>query len=157
MRSRLLSRHAFALGISSAAMASLFVAPTAVAQTVGTIQGSGAPAGATVTATDTVTGRSVTTTATAAGTFTLAGLRPSSYQVKAGERSQSVTVPVATVVTVDLTPVQEVQAGDVVVIGRRPRAEVRTATIATNVSPQQIESLPQTQRNFLNFAALAPA
>ena len=156
MRSRLLSRHAFALGISSAAMASLFVAPTAVAQTVGTIQGSGAPAGATVTATDTVTGRSVTTTATAAGTFTLAGLRPSSYQVKAGERSQSVTVPVATVVTVDLTPVQEVQAGDVVVIGRRPRAEVRTATIATNVSPQQIESLPQTQRNFLNFAALAP-
>ncbi|MFY7851924.1 MAG: TonB-dependent receptor plug domain-containing protein [Brevundimonas sp.] len=34
--------------------------------------------------------------------------------------------------------------------------EVRTSEVATNVTRQQIEDLPQISRNFLNFAALAP-
>ena len=34
--------------------------------------------------------------------------------------------------------------------------ETKTSEIATNVSQQQIRSLPQTDRNFLSFAALAP-
>ena len=34
--------------------------------------------------------------------------------------------------------------------------ETRTSEVATNVTPQQIENLPQNDRNFLNFAALAP-
>jgi outer membrane receptor protein involved in Fe transport len=34
--------------------------------------------------------------------------------------------------------------------------ETRSSEIATNVTPQQIEALPQNSRNFLNFAALAP-
>jgi outer membrane receptor protein involved in Fe transport len=42
------------------------------------------------------------------------------------------------------------------VTGRRNRNEVRTATIGTNVTQAQIENLPQNDRNFLNFAALAP-
>src|SRR5690606_4454615 len=45
--------------------------------------------------------------------------------------------------------------GDVVVTGRR-LVEVRTPEIATNVTTQQIQTLPQINRNFLNFAALAP-
>jgi hypothetical protein len=157
MRSRLLSRHALALGISPVAMAALLVAPAAVAQTVGTIQGSGAPANTAVTATDTVTGRSVTVTSSADGSFTMVGLRPSVYKIVAGSITQTVTVPVATTISVDLAPASaEAAPGDLVVTARRGRAEVRTATIGTNVSTQQIESLPQTQRNFLNFAALAP-
>ena len=36
------------------------------------------------------------------------------------------------------------------------RSETRTATVSTNVSQAQIENLPQNDRNFLNFAALAP-
>ena len=34
--------------------------------------------------------------------------------------------------------------------------ETRTSEVATNVSTQQIRDLPQTDRNFLSFAALAP-
>ena len=41
------------------------------------------------------------------------------------------------------------------VTGRRVR-EVRTQTVSTNITPAQIENLPQNKRNFLSFAALAP-
>ena len=34
--------------------------------------------------------------------------------------------------------------------------ETRTSEVATNVSTQQLRTLPQTDRNFLSFAALAP-
>src|SRR5260370_15971285 len=34
--------------------------------------------------------------------------------------------------------------------------ETKTHEIATNVTTQQIENLPQDSRNFLNFAAMAP-
>ena len=34
--------------------------------------------------------------------------------------------------------------------------ETKTSEVATNVTTQQIENLPQDDRNFLNFAALAP-
>ena len=34
--------------------------------------------------------------------------------------------------------------------------DMRTSEVATNISVEQIESLPQGNRNFLNFAALAP-
>ena len=36
------------------------------------------------------------------------------------------------------------------------RCETETTEVATNVTQQQIENLPQNNRNFLNFAALAP-
>ncbi|HEX7929849.1 MAG TPA: TonB-dependent receptor, partial [Sphingomicrobium sp.] len=45
--------------------------------------------------------------------------------------------------------------GAIVVTGRRVR-EVRTQTVSTNITPAQIENLPQNKRNFLSFAALAP-
>ena len=152
-------RSALAFGISATALtASLGFASAAYAQTVGTIQGQGAPAGATVTATDTVTGRPVTTTADAAGAFTLVGLRPSLYRIVAGDRTVEATVPVGLTISVDMTPAEEVAAGggDIVVTARRGRPEVRTATIGTSVSQAQLENLPQNDRNFLNFAALAP-
>ncbi len=45
--------------------------------------------------------------------------------------------------------------GEIVVRGGR-LVETRTSEIATNVSQEQIRTLPQTDRNFLTFAALAP-
>ena len=42
----------------------------------------------------------------------------------------------------------------VITLSRLP--EVRTSEVATNVTSQQISTLPQNNRNFLNFAALAP-
>jgi hypothetical protein len=146
-------------GISAAALAAaLTIAAPAMAQTVSTIRGEGATAGSTVTVTDTNTGRSVTAMVAPDGTFIIVGLRPSTYRVEGAGEAREVVVPVGQTITIDATPAGAVDdAGDAIVVtGTRDRAEVRTATIGTNVSPQQIESLPQTQRNFLSFAALAP-
>ncbi|TFI57837.1 TonB-dependent receptor [Sphingomonas parva] len=130
-----------------------------MAQTAGTIRGEHGQPGETVTVTDTVTGRSVTATVNEDGTFVVVGLRPSTYRVEGSGLAEDVTVPVGQIVTIDAAPAAEVSpdtGGEIIVQGRRDRTEVRTATVTTNVSQAQIENLPQNDRNFLNFAALAP-
>lgn len=153
-------RSVLVRGISAGAFAAaLMVSTSAFAQTTATLQGrvEGASAGSTVTVTDTVTGRTVTTTTRADGSFTVVGLRPSTYRVEAqGQEAEEVTLPVGQIVNVDLGPPAPAGEGEVVVTGTRGRTEVRTATIGTSVSQLQMEALPQTSRNFLNFAALAP-
>jgi outer membrane receptor protein involved in Fe transport len=155
-------RH-FASGISVAAVAvALSVASPAYAQTTAGLRGEGATPGATVTATDTVTGRAATTTVNPDGTFVIPGLRPSTYRVEGAGAPQVVELPVGQTVTIDAAPAPADTAtttgpnGAIVVTGRRNRQEVRSATVGTSVSQQQIENLPQNDRNFLNFAALAP-
>lgn len=163
-------RLSIAHGISASALAvAIVVSAPADAQTASAIRGSvpGAAAGTTVTATDTFTGQKLATRTTASGGFTFVGLRPSTYRIDVeGKPSQQVTVPVGQTAIVDFaeapataeTPVtggEAPAAGDIVVTGRR-QLETRTATISTNVSQAQIENLPQNDRNFLNFAALAP-
>jgi outer membrane receptor protein involved in Fe transport len=56
----------------------------------------------------------------------------------------------ATTTTADAGPTTEV------LVVARPLIETRTSEVATNVTTEQIESLPQNNRNFMNFAALAP-
>ena len=73
-----------------------------------------------------------------------------------GAPAQDVTVPVGQTVIVDLGNQPTGAGGEIVVRGTRNRNEVRTAAVSTNVSTAQIENLPQNDRNFLNFAALAP-
>ena len=46
--------------------------------------------------------------------------------------------------------------GQAIIVTGTRLAETRTSEIATNVTREQIENLPQNNRNFLNFAALAP-
>lgn len=151
-------RSGIALGISAVAIAAALAYSTpAMAQSTSTLQGhvEGAAAGTTVKATDTVTGQSVTTTVDANGNYVIVGLRPSTYTVEAtGVETQTITVPVGQTVNYDLgNPTGQ----DIVVTGARgAHVEARTAVISTNVSQAQIENLPQNDRNFLNFAALAP-
>ncbi|WP_332678121.1 TonB-dependent receptor, partial [Brevundimonas sp.] len=128
-----------------------------------------AEAGATIVARDTASGFTSRTAANANGGYVLSGLRPGTYEVTVttadGETaSDVVTIGVGQVGDLDLSvgaPVvtaddpNATDLGDVVVTGRR-LAEVRTPENATNVTTQQINSLPQINRNFLNFAALAP-
>ncbi|NIJ23629.1 TonB-dependent receptor [Sphingomonas japonica] len=131
-----------------------------MAQTTGTLQGriDGAQAGTAVTVTDTVTGRSTSTTIDANGNFVIAGLRPSTYRIEGAGQTEEVVLPVGQTVAIDLSPQADVAGadGEIVVTGRRGIAEVRTATIGVSVSQDQINNLPQNDRNFLNFAALAP-
>ena len=155
------SKHHFASGISVAAVAvALCVASPAHAQTTAGLRGEGATPGATIRATDTVTGRAVTTVVRPDGSFVIPGLRPSTYRVEGAGEPQTVELPVGQTVTIDTAPTAAATttspSGAIVVTGRRNRQEVRSATVGTSVSQEQIENLPQNDRNFLNFAALAP-
>ncbi|KQW84023.1 TonB-dependent receptor [Brevundimonas sp. Root1279] len=163
------------LGVSALALAlSLASADGAAAQVAtATIRGSAtdgaaAEAGATITARDVGSGFVTRTTANSTGGYVLSGLRPGTYEITmrttdGQTASEVVTIGVGQVGYVDLavgattaeTTSEATDVGDVVVTSRR-LAEVRTPEVATNVTTQQIESLPQLNRNFLNFALLAP-
>jgi outer membrane receptor protein involved in Fe transport len=98
------------------------------------------------------------------GTFVLSGLVPGTYDVKVSseaytEKSLRVQVLLGqdATVNVTLTPT-EMFVGDVTVVGETTKLliDTRTPTITTNITTQQIDDLPQGNRNFLSFAALAP-
>ncbi|UZK66615.1 TonB-dependent receptor [Sphingomonas sp. M1-B02] len=130
--------------------------------------GDGTPAaGAAITARSTATNQTSRATTQADGSYTLAGLRAGEYEVTATldavSDSQTIQIGVAQSASLDLsiggeaTVVAGGTAGgpDIVVTGSRLR-ETRTSEVATNVSQEQLRTLPQTDRNFLSFAALAP-
>jgi len=137
----------------------------------GTIyEGSAVETGGTVVATEVATGYATRGRISADGGYVLAGLRPGTYRVVVtsadGQSAEdTVVVQLGQVATLDLDVAAPIvtgstgegatNLGDVVVTGRRI-FEVRTSEVATNVTQQQINDLPQISRNFLNFAALAP-
>jgi len=144
--------------------ATLSFAAPAGAQTTSSVQGhvEGAKAGSDVTVTDLNTGRATTVKVDADGRYQIIGLPPSTYRVQSGSNSQTVVVPIGQAVNVDLAPAAAAGAAaaagtgrDIVVVGARTK-DVKTAATTTNVSRFQIENLPNGDRNFLNFAALAP-
>lgn len=161
MRKESSSRSGLALGISGAALAlSLVLATPAGAQTLSTVQGhvEGATAGTEVVLTDQNTGQKITVKTDAAGNYTAIGLRPSNYRVEtAGKSAQETAVPVGQTVVVDFesTAVAGSNGKDIIITGTRAK-ETRSASVTTSLSQLQLENLPQNDRNFLNFAALAP-
>ncbi|MDB5679267.1 TonB-dependent receptor [Sphingomonas bacterium] len=134
----------------------VMIAAPAAAQTTSTIQGhvDGATDGTTVVLTDTTTGHQDTVKADANGDYILVGARPSTYRVASGDKSVTVVVPLGQVVTADLVAAADTTK-DIVITSSRAR-DVRTPTVSTNISRFQLENLPNGDRNFLNFAALAP-
>lgn len=150
----LLSRGA--ISVSALAMAVAIASPAYAQSDASSLQGhvDGATSG-TVTAVDTKNGQRASGTIDASGNYTIIGLRPSTYTVTAEGRT-----PVTVVVLVGQTAVADfaaagAAASDIVITGTT-RREVRTPSVSTNITPAQIESIPQNQRNFLAFAALAP-
>lgn len=147
-----------ALGVSAPAFAQLTTAT--IRGTVGT-----AAPRTTITAVNVETGFRLTAQASKDGTYVLSGLRPGTYDISApGSQTQRVVVSVGQTATLDLNAPALTQGGPgspgsqaatVTVTGTR-LAETRTSEVATNVTREQIENLPQNNRNFLNFAALAP-
>ena len=144
-------------------------AGTAAAQTsTGTIRGyvkdqSGAPlSGADVQARNVATGVVRTTTTNADGAYVLPGLTPATYELTArhighSPQARQVIVQVgATQLTDFALAGGAVEVAGVTVQAVAPTVELRTSEVATNVTPQQIERLPTTSRNFLDLAALAP-
>lgn len=160
--------------LGSAATASavgVAIAPAYAQTSTAAIRGTatdaaGAPAaGASVVAVSSDTNQTFRATSDATGQFTLNGLRPGSYQVTVtgtnGEVfNQLVTVGIGQTASLDaalVTAAEEAAATgkDIIVTGRR-LVETKTSEIATNITQEQIRTLPQTDRNFLSFAALAP-
>lgn len=159
---------------------SLLAASPALAQlTTSTIRGtvsSGTTAvpGAVVTAVNVGTNATTRATAGPDGSYALTGLRPGTYDISAGAADgaaaskQRVIIGVGETATLNVdtaapaaptAPPTETaagaEAGTIVVTGRR-LVETKTSEVATNISREQIENLPQNNRNFLNFAQLAP-
>lgn len=144
------------------AIAAALALPTStIAQTADATLRGRAPANAEVTARNTATGITRRARASDNGNYTIAGLPPGPYRVDAGPGTETfVTLSVASTATLDLvagTATAEVEAPmqEVVVTGTR-LTEVRTSEVATTVSPQVIETVPQITRNFLEFADTVP-
>jgi hypothetical protein len=158
------------LGAASAlaVAVSLGMAGTASAQVSsatlrGTITDGGqAESGGSVVARDVASGFTSRGRIAADGGYVIAGLRPGTYEITVTSAdgdtaTDTVTLSLGQVGTLnlDVGVGDATRVDDIVVVGRR-LFEVRTPEVATNVSQAQINNLPQINRNFLNFAALAP-
>jgi outer membrane receptor protein involved in Fe transport len=151
--------------LASATLAILSVlaaAPVAAQTTTATIRGQTA-ANAEITAMNTATGATRSTRANDAGAYVLSGVLPGEYQVIAnagGEAAtQTIRVQIGQSATLNLPLAAadpDEQTLDTVEVVGIALVETRTSEVATNVTQEQIESLPQGERNFLNFAQLAP-
>ncbi|MFH7043188.1 TonB-dependent receptor [Paucibacter sp. JuS9] len=146
-------RHALsaavALSLAGAAHAQLSTA---------TIKGqvASAQAGAVVTAVNQANGNTYRATLLADGSYVLTGLAPGVYEIRIGAvKSQPITVQVGETASVDLTANTQ-QLERVVVAGSSARQGVKDSQLGTNVSQRMIAALPQTTRNFLSSADLAP-
>jgi hypothetical protein len=153
------------LGLSAAAL--LAAGPAWGQVSTATIKGQitqgGAPATAAtaIVATNTATGYTYRTSAAADGTYVLTGLAPGVYQIQVGgQQSEPVTLTIGQTASLDLALGGAANVGgdirQVVIRGSAQRGDVKTSEVGTNVSRAQIENLPQSSRNFLAFADLAP-
>ena len=147
------------LGTSLAAIAaaSAMVAPTAAFAQLSqaTLRGRAA-AGAEVVATEVNTGSVRRATVGGDGTYVIVGIQPGNYHVTAGDQSADVIVTVASTSVVNLDTPDVAQQGDVVVTGSRPTADVKSSEVNQFVTLHDIAALPQTTRNFLEFADTVP-
>jgi outer membrane receptor protein involved in Fe transport len=148
----------------TSSIAATVAAPTMVwAQSANaTLQGQATP-GAQVTARDVATGMTRVTTANDQGRYTLVGLPPGTWHVQAGPGTgQTVTLSVASSATLNLAPAttapatQAPQTLAAVQVTATPLLDVKTSQVGGTVSQHQIQTLPQTTRNFLEFADIVP-
>lgn len=117
--------------------------------------------GVTVTARELQSGFAHESVTDAEGRFTLAGLRPGTYEIRVTlaqytPQARTVQLLVGQTVTVDFAVSPELTYAETVTVVSERLADVKTTEIATNVTQEQLQYLPQNSRNFLNFAALAP-
>lgn len=143
----------------------LCAAPALAQNRTGTIliglrKGGQAPvSGVVVNAINTDTGLTTKATARADGSHVLIALEPGEYAITATESDgkevvRIVTVQVGQTLDLDLDLAVETLGETVVVQGKY--FDNSTSEVAVNVTREQINSLPQSSRNFLNFAQLAP-
>jgi len=122
--------------------------------------GGGVP-GATIIASNTETGVARTAGTGADGNYALIGLTPGSYAVRVtspnhAEQSRSLRVLVGQDLDVDFRLTSAVAVTETVLVTAEQIIETKTSEVTTHVTEEQLDNLPQSNRNFLNFATLAP-
>lgn len=147
-----LRMSASVLALACAAMAAV----PAQAQIEGaTLRGTAPSGGVTVVARDVERGYTNTTTARSDGSYIFVGLRPGTYEVSVGGHTETVTLRVAQTATLDFGSADAGPVEEIVVTGTKI-ATFSGGEVGTSITPEMIERLPQTDRNFLAFADLAP-
>ena len=147
------------ISVSALALAIAMASPAQAQSDSSNVQGhvDGVRAGTQVVAVDTNTGQRAVGVVDAKGNYAIFGLRPSTYRVSIdGKGAQDATVLVGQTAVVDFTTTPQTDSGKEIVVTGRVQREVRTQSVSTNITTAQILNLPQNQRNFLSFAALAP-
>lgn len=164
-------RQGWLLGLLAGALALVVTAPgTTLAQTsTGAIRGhvldeNGQPlTAASVQATSAATNYRRGMLTEEEGFFNLGGLPVGEYAVEFshpsyGAQTQNVRVQIGQTLNIDvvLFPDAIEVAGIEAIIEQQRIIEPTTPEVATNITREQIENLPLLNRNFLDFAALAP-
>jgi len=97
-----------------------------------------------------------------AGFYYLPGLRPGTYEITVRRvglqpQTRTITLPIGQTLDVNVTTgevAQQLQA--VQVISSSSGQETRTSEVGTNISREQIQNLPNFERNVLDLAKLVP-
>lgn len=144
------------------------IAQSSTATMRGHINAPQGQAPAEVVATNAATGFTNHAIVTADGNYTLVGLTPGTWRIdasgKGGSVSRTVIVQVGQSLTLNLdtapatTTASSANATTLqgVTVSAVPMIEMRTSEVAANVTREQINTLPQNERNFLDFAKLVP-
>ncbi|MEO5628746.1 MAG: TonB-dependent receptor [Thermomonas sp.] len=128
------------------------------------IAGASPVANAEVVATNVATGAVRRTSTGADGSYSLVGLAPGTYTVQAGSAApRTVTLSVASTATLDLgdgasssAPEGTITNLDGVTVVGQMLKEVKTSEVGDIISQRQIQTIPQSSRNFLEFADTIP-
>jgi hypothetical protein len=101
------------------------------------------------------------TVSNTSGFYNLAGLRPGSYELTVRRigftpQTRTVTVGIGQTLTVDFTIQEAATQLAAVSVTTTATETARTSEVGTNVSQEQIQRLPNFERNFLDLARLAP-
>jgi len=163
-KARMTWRTALAAVLASISAAALF-AQTNTGSIRGTVTtASGPAAGVTVTATNIASGVSYTAPTLDDGSFRMENLVTGDYTVTASGGAYApsagrVRVLVGQTATIDIALSSRTEATTAAVTVSATAVhdyDLKTTEVRTNVTPEQIQYLPQNSRNFLNFASLAP-
>lgn len=162
-----MNRQRIVRAVLTLALCAAGLGQAAAQGTTATVRGTvrdeaGAPVpGATIAAVETEAGYRRTTVSQQDGAFTLAGLQPGSYRFTVsgmGRQTESRTVRllIGQALSIDFVMQPQALALEGLTVTAGQAVDTRTSEVATNVTRDQMESLPQPDRNFLNFAGLAP-
>jgi hypothetical protein len=167
----LIHRCRWRLGVVAASLVlmAFLSAPEAMAQTsTGSIRGRVTDSAGTVlrdaeiVIRNIATGVQRTTTTRENGTYVLSGLVPASYELTArrvgmGGETRRVQLQIGQNLEMNFALSQRtIQIEELTVQAPRPVVETKTSEVATNVTQQQINDLPTSDRNFLDLVVLAP-